>query len=75
MKKTESRKPQKKYKNNVDKVVFYISKYSKNSYLYVKAAKSFFNGPREKLSPRPLAAEADNLEDRKFFYQIIKRLL
>jgi hypothetical protein len=70
MKKTESRKPHKK-----DKVVFYISKYSKNSYLYVKAAKSFFSGLREKLSPRPLAAEADNLEDRKFFYQIIKRLL
>jgi hypothetical protein len=42
MKKTESRKPQNKCKNNVDKVVFYISKYTKNSYLYIKAAKSFF---------------------------------
>jgi hypothetical protein len=30
-----------------------------NSYLYIKAAKSFFNVPREKLSPRPLAAEAE----------------
>jgi hypothetical protein len=38
-----------------------------NSYLYIKAAKSFFNIPREKLSPRPLAAEADNLEDIKGF--------
>jgi hypothetical protein len=28
------------------------------SYLHIKAAKSFFNVPREKLSPRPLAAEA-----------------
>jgi hypothetical protein len=35
----------------------------KNSYLYIKAAKSFFNVPREKLSPRTLAAEAHNLED------------
>jgi hypothetical protein len=31
--------------------------------MYIKAAKSFFNVPREKLPPRPLAAEADNLED------------
>jgi hypothetical protein len=38
-----------------------------NSYLYIKAAKLFFNVPREKLSPRPLAAEADNLEDVKGF--------
>jgi hypothetical protein len=29
-----------------------------HSYLYFKAAKSLFNAPREKLSPRPLAAEA-----------------
>jgi hypothetical protein len=29
----------------------------------MKAAKSFFEVPREKLSPRPLAAEADNLEE------------
>jgi hypothetical protein len=29
-----------------------------NSYRYIKAAKSFFNVPREKSSPRPLAAEA-----------------
>jgi hypothetical protein len=29
----------------------------------IKTAKSFFNVSREKLSPRPLAAEADNLED------------
>jgi hypothetical protein len=29
-----------------------------NSYLYTKAAKSFFKIPREKLSSRPLAAEA-----------------
>jgi hypothetical protein len=36
-----------------------------NSYLYIKAAKSFFNVPREKLSPRPLAAEAVNFEDVK----------
>jgi hypothetical protein len=28
------------------------------AYLYIKAAKSFFNVPREKLSPRALAAEA-----------------
>jgi hypothetical protein len=28
-----------------------------NSYLYIKAAKSFFNVPIETLSPRPLAAE------------------
>jgi hypothetical protein len=38
---------------------------AENSYLYIEAAKSFFNVPREKLSPRPLAAEADNLEDIK----------
>jgi hypothetical protein len=38
-----------------------------NSYLYIKAAKSFFNVRREKLSPRPLAAEADNLDDVKGF--------
>jgi hypothetical protein len=31
--------------------------------LYIEAAKSFFNVSREKLSPRPLATEADNLED------------
>jgi hypothetical protein len=36
-------------------------------YLYIKAAKSFFNVPREKLSPRPLAAEVDNLKDVKGF--------
>jgi hypothetical protein len=30
----------------------------RNSYLYIKAAKSLLNVPREKLSPRPLAAEA-----------------
>jgi hypothetical protein len=40
---------------------------SHNSYLYIKAAKSFFNVPREILSPRPLAAETDNLEDVKRF--------
>jgi hypothetical protein len=28
-----------------------------NSYLFIEAAKSFFNVPREKLSPRCLAAE------------------
>jgi hypothetical protein len=28
-----------------------------NSYLYIKAAKSYFHEPREKLSPRPLAAK------------------
>jgi hypothetical protein len=37
------------------------------SYLYVKAAKSFFNLPREKLSLRPLAAEAANLGGVKGF--------
>jgi hypothetical protein len=31
----------------------------------IEAAKSFFNIAREKSSPRPLAAEADNLEDVK----------
>ncbi|KAH0809036.1 hypothetical protein GEV33_013756 [Tenebrio molitor] len=36
-----------------------------NSYLYIKATKSFFNVSREKLSPRPLATEQDNLEDIK----------
>jgi hypothetical protein len=34
-------------------------KMNQNRYLYIKAAKSFFNVPREKLSPRPLAAEAE----------------
>jgi hypothetical protein len=29
-----------------------------NIYLYIKAAKSLFNVRREKLSPRPLTAEA-----------------
>jgi hypothetical protein len=33
------------------KIVAYLN-------LYIKAAKSFFNVPREKLSPRALAAEA-----------------
>jgi hypothetical protein len=28
-----------------------------HSYLYIKTMKSFFNVPRAKLSPRPLAAE------------------
>jgi hypothetical protein len=28
-----------------------------NSSLYIKAAKSFFNVPREKFSPRPLVGE------------------
>jgi hypothetical protein len=37
------------------------------SCLYIKAAKSFFNVLREKLWPRPLAAEADNLENVKGF--------
>jgi hypothetical protein len=37
------------------------------TYLYIKAAKLFFNIPREKLSPRPLAAEVGNLEDVKKF--------
>jgi hypothetical protein len=36
-----------------------------NSYLYIKAAKSFFNVPREKLSPRPLRPRQINLEDVK----------
>jgi hypothetical protein len=36
-----------------------------NSHLYIEAAKSFFNVPREKLWPRPFAAEAANLEDIK----------
>jgi hypothetical protein len=39
----------------------------KNSYLYIKAAKSFFNVPREKLSARPFAAEQDNFEHVKGF--------
>jgi hypothetical protein len=33
----------------------------------IKAAKSFFNVPKEKLSPRPLAAGQDNLEYVKGF--------
>jgi hypothetical protein len=37
------------------------------SYLYIKAAKSFFNVLREKLWPRPLAARHNNLEDVKGF--------
>jgi hypothetical protein len=28
-----------------------------HGYLYIKTAKSFFNVPRAKLSPRPLVAE------------------
>jgi hypothetical protein len=36
---------------------FYPKQYSTITQ-YIKAAKSFFNAPREKLSPRPLAAEA-----------------
>jgi hypothetical protein len=36
-------------------------------YFYIKVVKSFFNVPREKLSPRLLAAESDNLEDVKGF--------
>jgi hypothetical protein len=36
-----------------------------SSYLYIKAAKSFFNVPREKLSPRPLRPRQINLEDVK----------
>jgi hypothetical protein len=35
--------------------------------MYIKAAKLFFNVLREKLSPRPLAAESDNLEEVKDF--------
>jgi hypothetical protein len=31
------------------------------SYLYIKAAKWDFDEPREKLSPRPLAAEAKTI--------------
>jgi hypothetical protein len=42
---------------------FYVS----TNHLYIKAAKSFFNVPRDKLPPRPLAAEADNPEDVKVF--------
>jgi hypothetical protein len=38
------------------------------SYLYIRVAKSFFYVPREKLSPRPLAAEAANFEDVKGFH-------
>jgi hypothetical protein len=37
------------------------------SYLYIKAAKSYFDEPREKLSPRSLAAEANSLEIVKGF--------
>jgi hypothetical protein len=37
------------------------------TYLYIKVAKSFLNVPRDKLSPRSLAAEANNLEDVKRF--------
>jgi hypothetical protein len=51
--------------NNKDIVRFIVKKipgvstiFAVYSYLYIKAAKSFFNVPREKLSPRPLAAEA-----------------
>jgi hypothetical protein len=40
---------------------------AKNSNLYIKATKSFFKVVREKLSPRPLAAEVDNLKDVKGF--------
>jgi hypothetical protein len=37
-----------------------------NSCLYIKVAKSFFNVPRGKLSPRPLVRpRLDNLEDVK----------
>jgi hypothetical protein len=32
-----------------------------NSYLYIKAAKWYFDETREKLSPRPLAAEAKTI--------------
>jgi hypothetical protein len=42
---------------------FYVS----TNHLYIKAAKSFFNVLREKLSPRPLAGEANNPEDVKVF--------
>jgi hypothetical protein len=38
-----------------------------NSYLYIKAANWFFKVPKEKLSPRPLAAQQDNLENVKGF--------
>jgi leucyl aminopeptidase len=34
---------------------------------YIKAAKSYFDEPREKLSPRSLAAEAHNLQIVKGF--------
>jgi hypothetical protein len=38
-----------------------------NSYLYIRAAKSFFNVPREKSSPRPVAAETEQSEVVKGF--------
>jgi hypothetical protein len=38
-------------------IVMKVFKTNNNSYLYIKAGKSFFNLPREKLSLGPLAAE------------------
>jgi hypothetical protein len=35
------------------------------SYLFIKAAKSYFDEPREKLSPRPLAAETRQFRGRQ----------
>jgi hypothetical protein len=37
-------------------------------YLYIKDAKSFFDVPREKLSPRPFRPRQDNLKVVKGFH-------
>jgi hypothetical protein len=37
-------------------------------YTYIKGAKSFFDVPREKLSPRPLRPRQDNLKVVKGFH-------
>jgi hypothetical protein len=36
-----------------------------NSYLYIKDAKSYFDEPREKLSPRPLCGRGKQSRDRQ----------